>query len=215
MHMTQDLRRKPSPATRPHPLAYLGNLLWMGSWDTDAIYAIDPQTWSVREQVAAPGKPYGMTASGDELLVVVGIGEEDDRYIYRFAPGRGFDLTKKTACPDFTGSYLAADGSTLYLGQMTHRRILALDSEGTVQRELALPTRCAGIGFGPDGLLYMISGDAELEHLKFGRLDLSQSAPSFDEVLGLPDEARSLVHDGKQWWTSLRDANEIASFYDR
>ncbi len=212
MQRTDDLVRRPSPATRPHPLAYLGGLLWMGSWDTDRVYAIDPQSWTVRSEVEAPGKPYGLAAVGDELRVVVGIGEDDDRYLYRLSADGRFDATSKTACPDFTGSYLAVAGSTIYLGQMTLRRIVRLNPDATIEREFALPSRCAGIGFGPDGRLYMISGDEELEHLRFGTLDLAPSAPRFESIGALPDEARSLVYDGSRWWTCLRDDNEIASF---
>ncbi len=82
----------------------------------------------------------------------------------------------------------------------------------TIEREIALPTRCGGFGFGPDGRFYMISADEEFEDLKFGTLDISQSAPSFEAIGAMPEEARSLVYDGSRWWTSLRDANEIASF---
>jgi hypothetical protein len=212
MQRTEDLVRRPSPATRPHPLAYLDGLLWMGSWDTDRIYSIEPGSWSLRNEIEAPGKPYGMAALGKELLVVVGIGEDDDRYLYRLSSDGTFDTASKTPCPDFTGSYLAVSGSTVYLGQMTFRRIVRLNSEAAVEREFALPTRCAGIGFGADGRLYMISGDEELEHLTFGTLDLSPSEPRYESLRSLPDEARSLVYDGSLWWTCLRDANEIASF---
>jgi len=212
MQTTEELKRRPSPATRPHPLAYRDGALWMGSWDTDRVYAIDPQTWSVRYEVEAPGKPYGITAYGSELRVVISHGEDDDRYLYRLVPGSGFDLSSKTPCPDLTGSYLASDGETIYLGQMTLRRILVLKPDATIEREIALPARCAGFGFGPGGGFYMISGDAELEQLRFGKLDISRSALRFEEIRPLPDEARSLVHDGSVWWTCLRDTNEIASF---
>src|ERR1700729_2506721 len=67
MQTTQELNRRPSPATRPHPLAFAGGLLWMGSWDTDRVYAIDPRSWSVQHEIESPGKPYGLTAYGDEL----------------------------------------------------------------------------------------------------------------------------------------------------
>jgi hypothetical protein len=211
MQTVEELNRRPSPATRPHPLAFAGGLLWMGSWDTDRIYAIEPQAWSVRKEIEAPGKPYGITGYGDELRVVVAH-DEDDRYLYRLVPDRGFDLASKTPCPDLTGSYLAAAGSTIYLGQMTLRRILVLRSDTTVEREIALPTRCAGFGFGPGGRFYMISGDLELEHLRFGTLDISRSPAQFESIRPLPDEARSLAYDGSRWWTCLRDANEIASF---
>lgn len=184
----------------------------MGSWDTDRLYAIDPQTWSVRSEIESPGRPYGITAYGNELRVVVAHGEEEDRYLYSVRPDRGFDLDSKTPCPDLTGSFLAADESTLYLGQMTYRRILVMEDDLAVRREIALPTRCAGLGVGRHGRFYMISGDDELEHLQFGTLDITQDTPQFEAIRALPDEARSLAFDGARWWTCLRDLNEIATF---
>ncbi|MBV9719427.1 MAG: hypothetical protein JOZ77_08905 [Candidatus Eremiobacteraeota bacterium] len=211
MQTSQELTRRPSPAPRPHPLAYVRDLLWIGSWETDRLYALDPESWNVRQEIEAPGRPYGITAMGDELRVVIAH-EEDNRYLYRVNPTRGFDLASKTPCPDFTGSFLAADGSALYLGQMSYQRLLVLNGAMSVEREIALPTRCAGFAFASDDRLYMISGDDELENLQFGRLDLSGEEPRFDAIRALPDEARSLAYDGARWWTCLRDANEIASF---
>jgi hypothetical protein len=212
MQTTLELNRRPSPAPRPHPLAHAHGLLWIGSWETDRIYSLDPESWKVRDEIEAPGRPYGITAEGDSLRVVVAHGEDDDRYLYRLDPMRGFDLDSKTPCPDLTGSFMAADESTLYLGQMTNRRILVMEDDMAVRREIALPTRCAGFGFGRHERFYMISGDQELEHLQFGTLDVTQDRPQFEAIGALPDEARSLAFDGARWWTCLRDLNEIASF---
>ncbi len=212
MQTTEQLKRFPSPATRPHPLAYRDGLLWMGSWDTDRIYVIDPQSWSVRTEFPAPGRPYGIAVYGDELRAVIAHGEEEDRYLYRLLPDSGFDIASKTPCPDLTGSYIATQGSTIYLGQMGFRRILVMNDGGTIEREIALPTRCAGFGFGPGGRFYMTSADEEFENLAFGTFDITSAQPRFESMRSLPEEARSLAYDGTAWWTSLRDANEIASF---
>ncbi|HTX58903.1 MAG TPA: hypothetical protein VMH02_04430 [Verrucomicrobiae bacterium] len=195
---------------QPHPLAFHEGTLWIGSWENHRLYGIDPQTWTIREEHESPGKPFGIAPLGDELRVVISL-DDDDRYLFPFRPGRGFDVGGKRACPDLTGSYLASQGGRLYLGQMTNRRILVLANDASVEREIALPTRCAGLGFGPGGF-HMISGDQELEHLVFGTLDASQAAPSFQPLAPLPDEARSLAHDGSRWWTCLRDRNEMLSF---
>jgi hypothetical protein len=58
----------------------------------------------------------------------------------------------------------------------------------------------------------MISADDEFENLYFGALDVAQDRPQVEIIRPLPDEARYLLHDGATWWTSLRDANEIATF---
>jgi hypothetical protein len=212
MQTIQQVNRRSAPAGRPFGLAFLDGTLWVGSWDTDKIYALDPQAWTVRREVEAPGRPYGIVALGNELRVVIAHGEEEDRYLYRLDPREGFDLASKTPCPDFTGSFLTSDGSTLYLGQMGFRRILILKPDATAEREIALPTRCAGLAFGPDRRFYMISADEEFEQLQFGTLDISKEAPPFEAISPLPEEARGLLHHGNAWWTSLRDANEVASF---
>jgi hypothetical protein len=211
MQNVRERERRPSPAARPQPLALHGTTLWMGSWDTDRLYAIDPRTWSVTDEVEAPGKPYGLTSFGGEMRAVVSLGDDDDRYLFRFVPGRGFDLESKTACPDFTGSHLASDGTTLYLGQMGERRILAMDGGGAILREIALPSRCGGMGFGPGGF-HFISADEEFENLSLATLDLSASSPPLAPFAAIPFGARSLAYDGTAWWTSDREANEIVAF---
>lgn len=211
MHDVKELSRRTAPATRCQPLALLGNSLWVGSWDTHHVYAIDPKTWTVTEDVAAPGQPYGLATVGDELRVVVSLGEDDDRYLYTFVPGKGFDEASKAPCPEFNGSHLAADGTTLYLCQATNGRIVELDASAKIVREIALPSRCAGMGFGPGGF-HIIAADEEFENLQFATLDLSQSKPDIAPIAGIPFDARALVFDGSAWWTCEREASEIVSF---
>jgi outer membrane protein assembly factor BamB len=212
MNDVRELHRRTSPGGRPQPLAFYENSLWVGSWETDHIYALDPTTWSVRAEVAAPGKPYGIAPFEGGLRVVVSLGEEDDRYLYQFVPGDGFDASSKTPCPDLTGSQLASDGKTLYLGQMGNRRILALDAQGGVARELALPTRFGGMGFGPSGGFYIITADEEWENLRFAKLDLRSGTMNPDPIARIPDGWRSLAYDGSSWWTCDREAGEIVTF---
>lgn len=212
MQDVQERSRRPSPAPLPHAIAYHDGRLWIGSWETNALYALDPSSWQVAEQHAAPGKPFGIASHRGGLTVTISLGEEDDRYLYRCIPGKGFDESSKTPCPEFTGSYLASNGSMLYLGQMGNRRVLALDADLAIASEIALPTRCAGIGFGPGGAFFMISGDDELEHLKLAKLDVAVSHPALGLVAAIPFDARSLAYDGSVWWTNERERGEIVSF---
>lgn len=212
MQDVKEIVRRKSPALRPQPLAFQAGKLWMGSWETDRLYAIDPQTWSVTAEVAAPGKPYGIAAYDGDLWVVVAIGDDDDRYLVRFSPGTGFDEDSRVACPDFTGSHLAADATGLYLCQQGKAQILSIDTGGNVGRTIPLPTRCAGLGFGPDGASFIIAGDEELENLRFAAFDLSAEAPQAQALAAIPFDARSLACDGTNWWTSHREAGEIVSF---
>lgn len=182
----------------------------MGSWETNHIYGVDPQSWTVKEDVAAPGQPYGIASLGGALHVVVSLGgDDDDRYLFRFNPGRGFDASSQTPCPDLTGSHLASDGRQLFLGQMHNQRIVTLDAQSQITSEIPLPTHCGGFGFGPDGALYMIGADDEFEKLEIGTLDRSGT---FSVIAPIEFGARSLAYDGSAWYTSDREAGFVVSF---
>jgi hypothetical protein len=201
----------PAPAGRPHPLAFHAGKLWVGSWDTTQLYAVDTQTWTVSETVHAPGKPYGLTSFGGALHAVISLGEDDDRYLYRLTPGGGFDEASKMPCPDYTGSHLTTDGKALYLVQQTNRRIVQLDEHGAVQRAIPLPTRSGGCCFDA-GTCYMISADDDFDVLEFGTLDIAAEAPQFTSIAPISAESRGLAFDGKLWWTNYRELNETVSF---
>jgi hypothetical protein len=211
MQTIKELQRQPAPAGRPQPLAFYDGKLWVGCWDVDKLYGIDVKNWDVVDEVKAPGRPYGLAASGGGLSVVVAL-DDDDRYLFRFVPGRGFDAASKTACPDLTGSHIAFADKTLYLCQLGKRRVLALDEHWNVVREIALPTRLGGLAFDGSGKSFFIAADEEFEDLEFARIDLQQSAPGF-EVLGkLPFDGRGVAFDGTNWWSSVREEGEIAQF---
>ena len=182
----------------------------MGSWETNHIYGIDPQSWTVKEDVAAPGQPFGIAPLGGVLHVVVSLGgDDDDRYLFHFVPGRGFDPNSQTPCPDLTGSHVASDGRQLFLGQMHNRRIVTLDEAARITGQIPLPTRCGGFGFGPEGALYMISADEEFEKLELATLDFDGKMTALAPI---EFGARSLAYDGTAWFTSDREAGYIVSF---
>jgi hypothetical protein len=206
-----ELTRRPSPAGRPQPLAFIDDTLWVGCWDTSRLYAIDTATWKIRDEAIAPGKPFGLAAQGGTLRVVISLGEAEDRYLYRFVPGTGFDLESKTACPEVTGSHLASDGTNLYLAQLTNRRILVLDTNLSVIREIALPTRCTGLSFD-GGIFYIIQADEEFDELALATFDIRVDRPRLEIIAPMPAESRGLARSGGAWWTNQRELNEIVSF---
>jgi hypothetical protein len=212
MHTIKELARNPSPGARPQPLALFDDTLWVGSWETNTLYAIDPKTWRTMNAVPAPGRPYGIARFDGELRVVVSDGgEADDRYFYRFAPGKGFDESSKTACPDFTGSHLTSRDGRLYLGQMHFRRIAVLDGNYAITGQIPLPTRSGGFGFGPDGKLYLIAADEEFERLELATLDVENSG-HVSVVAPIEFGARALTFAAGAWFTSDREASQIVSF---
>lgn len=208
MSAMQIVRRLPSPAPRPLGLAFDGNRLWAGTQEAGRLYSFDPQTWTAREEGQAPGKLVGLTFAGDELRAVVGVGEEDDRHIYRFVPGRGFDDASRIACPDFTGSNLAFDRQTLYLSQAHDKRILALDAAGTITRTIALPCKITGLAV-IEGVFHIVSADDAFEHMRVSALDATSDVVELHHLGDIPFVARGLAWDGTHFWSSDRANNEI------
>src|SRR3954470_14861197 len=90
-------RRLPSPAPAPQALTWHQGRLWMGSRDLSRIYEIDVAQWKVVRDMATPGKPWAAVSTGDSIRFTIGEGSEDDRYIHRFTPDRGF--SDRLPCP--------------------------------------------------------------------------------------------------------------------
>jgi hypothetical protein len=207
-----ECRRLLSPAPTPQALAGHGDALWMGSRDLRRIYGIDVKTWAVFEETDVPGIPWAAISTGHDLWFTIGEGPEDDRYLRRYLPGKGFSETDRIACPEFTGSYLSYDGSHLYLSQWYKHRILKLDPRGNILREIAIHAEICGQVF-VDGLIYVLRGTEQgNEDWRIARLDPRQETPEIEDLALVPFQCRSLTFDGKHFWSNHRAANEIVSF---
>ncbi len=166
---------------------------------------------AVAAEVQTPGAPFGLAFFRDAMYVVIGHGyDDDDRYVYRYTPGRGFE-DHPIACPDLSGIHLATDGETLFLSQAHNRKILALDPCGAVLEEIALdrvPVGMTVVG----GSFYLITGDRGFKDLQLGRLDPSQGAGRLVlPMASIPFAARGLAFDGTYFWTADRNKNEIVA----
>lgn len=204
-------RRLPSPALTPQALAWHDGKLWMGSRDLRRIYAIDTGTWTLFQEMEAPGIPWAVVSTGDGLWFTIGEGPEDDRYLWRYVAGKGFSATDRIPCPDFTGSYVSYDGEHLYLSQWYKHRILKLDAGGNILREIAVGAEICGHVFA-DGLIYVLRGTEQgNEDWSLARLDPRQETPEIEDLARVPFPCRSLAFDGEYFWTNHRAANEIVS----
>ena len=208
-----ELRRLPSPTPTPQALAWHGDVLWIGSRDARRLYGVNPQTWTVIEETPAPGIPWAAVSALDAIYFTTGEGPDDDRYLRRYTPGRGFDDSYRVAQPEFTGSYLSFDGESLYLSQWYKHRILQLDpTDGRVLRTITIGAEISGHAFA-DGQLYVLRGteqDGESWHL--ARVDLSESTPRVEDLARVPFACRSLAFDGEHFWSNHRAANETVEF---
>jgi hypothetical protein len=207
-----ELMRLPSPAPKPQALAFDGERLWIGSIVTNRLYSIDPKTWTARDEAAAPGQPWGMTVVGDELRVVTGEGDTDDRWIRRFIPGHGFKSEGSFRAPDDTGSQLGWDGDRLYVSQWYNQRILAVDEAGTVRSEIAVPHGICG-QVVVEGRFYLVTtDDQESGVFWLTRVDARGATPVCDDIARIPFDARALAFDGERFWTNHREADQIVAF---
>jgi hypothetical protein len=206
-----ETRRLPAPGPEPLGFAFDGATLWIASRVAHRLYATDPATLTVRDEVQTPGAPFGIAVVGDELQAVIGFGDDDDdRYIYRFVPGRGFE-SDRIECPDLSGAHLAFDGDTLFLSQAHNMRILALGHAGAVTREIRLDRVPVGMTI-VDGAFYLITADKAFKNPQLTKLDVSGEIPRLTALASIPFRARGLAFDGSRFWTGDREANEIVAF---
>src|SRR5271165_563451 len=204
----REILRRPAPGPEPLGLAFNGTTLWIASREAHRLYDVDPERWTVREEAQAPGAPFGIAVRGDELRVVIGYGDDDDdRYIYRFIPGRGFS-GDRIVCPELSGAHVAFDGDTLFLSQAHNRRILSLDDNGAVVREVRLDRVPVGMTV-IDGLFYLVTGDKDFRNLQLTKVDARGETPLVTALASIPFSARGLTFDGSRFWTGHSTNNEI------
>ena len=203
-------RRIASPAATPQALAWDGQHLWMSSRDLKRVYVIDPDEWSVVEEIEPPGIPWAAARANDGLRFTIGEGANDDRYVYRYTPAGGF--TKLFACPEFTGSYLSFDGEHLYMSQWYKGRIIQFEDTGKIRRTIEIGPEISGLTF-VGGSIYVLQGTEQNgESWRIARFDPKDAAPSVENIAVVPFACRSLAFDGDHFWSNHRAANETISF---
>ena len=206
-----ELERLVSPAVTPQALAWHGDELWFGSRDLRRIYRMDREKWQVVDELEAPGIPWAAVSVGDALWFTLGEGPEDDRYLRRYVPGKGF-VEPRIPCPDFTGSYLSHDGENLYLSQWYKFRILKLDATGNILGEIQIGAEISGHTF-VDGMIYVLLGTEQNGgDWRLGRVDPGAETPEVKELARVPFQCRSLAFDGDNLWTNHREADRIVCF---
>ena len=206
-----EILRLPAPGREPLGVAFDGTQLWIACRETHRLYALDPATWTVKDEAGTPGAPFGIAVVGDELRAVIGHGEDDDdRYIYRFVPGHGFK-SDRIECPDLSGAHVAFDGETLFLSQAHNLSILSLDARGAVIRNLRLDRVPVGMTI-VNGSFYLVTGDEDFRNLQLTKVDARGETPRVTALASIPFAARGLTFDGSHFWTSHRADNEIVAF---
>lgn len=203
-------RRWPSPVVTPQALAWNGTAGWLSSRDRGTLHKIDRAEWRVIEEIDPPGTVWAAVATNDGWCFTIGKGLNDDRFVYAYTPREGF--RKLFACPDFTGSYLSFDGSSLYLSQWYKGQVHRLDGFGAISRTIEVGPEISGQVF-VDGLLYVLRGTEQNgESWTIGRLDPRDETPAVIPLATVPFACRSLAFDGEKFWANHRAAAEVVSF---
>jgi hypothetical protein len=207
-----ELARIASPAPRPQSLAFDGTNLWVGSWETGIVYGIDAERGRVFEEVAAPGKPVGSTVMGDELRFVVSEnGDADNRVIRRFVPGSGFASSIAIPCPEDTGSFLAFDGTRLWLSQRYDKRVLVLDEDYESERAVPIGEEILGIAWAGTRLYLSLWLGRERGGNRLAYVDAAFAHPEVVYVGQLPFVGVSLAFAGDRLWTNDFKRDEIVA----
>ena len=182
----------------------------MSSRDLGTLCRLDVDDWKVVEEIDPPGVVWAAVPAKDGCRFTIGKGLNDDRYVYRYADGEGF--VKLFACPDFTGSYLSFDGEHLYLSQWYKERILKMDQEGKVLREIKVGAEICGHTFVAP-FIYVLRGREKPEETwRIARLDPREENPQVEDLATVPFASRSLAFDGERFWSNHRAGNEVVSF---
>jgi outer membrane protein assembly factor BamB len=206
-----ELLRIPAPCPAPIGIACDGTDLWIGSFGTNRIYGLKAQQGTVFEEARAPGSPLGITVTGDALRVIIGEGEDDDRYIRRYIMGKDFK-TEKIPCPDLTGSFIAYDGDRLYVSQRYNQCILELDETGTVLRTIPVPRQITGMVIVAGRFYLATTESRDVDDYRLLCLDARKEQPHVHELASIPFVARGLAFDGTKFWTNNRGENAIVAF---
>jgi hypothetical protein len=206
----EELLRIPAPCPSPVGLACDGPDLWIGSLETNRIYGLVAQQGRVFEEAVAPGRPFGITVTGDALRVVLE-GDSDDRFIRRYIMGKDFK-SEAIRCPDGTGSFLAYDGDRLYLSQRYNKAILELDDRGGVLRTIPVPRQITGMVIVAGRFYLVTTESSEVDDYRLLCLDARKEQPEVHELAAIPFAARSLGFDGTKFWTNCRAENTIVAF---
>ena len=216
MKPIRELARLPSPFPKPQGIHADGTTLWVSSRATRRVYALDPASLHVTWETPSPEGlvTWGLTRVGAELRAVVGGegGPADIRSIRRCLPGQGFDPGFRWSVPEDAGSHLSHDGYHLVLSQWYPKKLLFLDQAGRVERMITVPRGIAGQCFA-EGCFYLVTTDREeTDEYFLTRVDPRGDEPECTDVARVPFQARGLAHDGRDFWTNHREANQIVRF---
>lgn len=214
MDPIRELRRLPSPTLGNTSIAFDGVLLWVGSIQTNRLYSIAPDTWDVKDEFQLNGTIFGLVSVGDTIRVMLGEGEGSFRTVYRLERGSGITTVSAMRCPDDgTGSHLAYDGESIFIGQRDLRRIVAIDESGMVGTAIDLPSRLYGVTI-VNGRFYCIAtNDPDNTADEFLlRVDDREDDPVLATLATIPFDSHGIAWDGKRFWTNDRTAGEVVAF---
>ena len=209
-----EVMRYASPVEAPQGIAWDGTTMWMTSAATGRVYAVDPQSWTVRHEFFPPAEALGITYTGVEFrLILAPLIEDPDlerdrRYVYAFSPEIGF--SECFACPNDSGSFLAYDEGTLYVSQAWDKKIIELDERGSSRRQIPLDRRPVGMTIVQDSF-YLVTVDDQWNDGHFERLGMHDDPSAMQFLHSFPFKPRSVAFDGNRFWIADRNSDALVS----
>ncbi len=204
-----ELARLVSFSPQPHAVAVNGDILYVSSRATRRIDVIDRTSWQKRDELDAPGMPWGMAYADGEIVATCGEESEDYRRIRRYASDTGWE-SSFIACPQDTGSHLGIHNGRILLGQWYNQVVLELNTDGFEARRYDVPHGIAGIAIDGDKAFLLTTDDEDAGDYWITELDLVTGVSR--DVALVPFHARGLAWDGEQFWTNYREADRTVTF---
>lgn len=189
-------------------LAYDGKQLWIGSYETRNVIALD-RTGRRRSHFAAPGKPIGATFVNGRLHFV--LADEDDDRTVRSTDEHGVWAEDGFPAPGGSGSFLSWDGASLWLSQRHNKRVLKLDPATHAPLEsYEIGEQILGHAWIGDWLYLSLWLGKDRGGAVLGRV-LRAAPEDLQLIAAAPFAMISLAYDGDALWCNDTKGNRVVA----
>jgi len=198
-----------APEPAPQSLVFDGERLWVGSWETKTIVAVD-RTGRKGTHFAAPGRPVGGTFVNGRSWYVLS-DEHDDRTV-RSVDGHGHWGEDAFECPHDAGSFLSWDGTDLWLSQRYNKRVLRLDpTSHDAAQVVPIGEQILGQTWIGDWLYLSLWLGKERGGARLARV-LGSDPSDLQILASSPSAMVSLAYDGDALWSNDPRRGRVVAF---
>jgi len=204
-------RRIHAVRREPQGLAARGTGFFISFRHDPHLYAFEPANSALDVLCELPGTAWGLASAADRVFAVCGSPPDDDRAIYSF-DFEGRTLRDPIRCPDGTGSYIAHDGTSLFLSQWYEKKIFRGTLGGSPELLLTMPRGVCGIASVDGKLAVLNTDDEESTEYFLSIADPSRPHEPAVDVAKVPFHARSPLFTSGSFVTNHRERGEAVEF---